>query len=161
MRDEAFERLYDEHAQGLFAFLLYRTGDRPLAQDLVADAFERVLRARRRFDPRKGSEKNWIYSIALNLLRDHLRRSRVEGRALARLGSENSPEQSRFDSVETSDEVRRALSSLSEAEREAIALRFGADLTLPEIARVTDQRLATIRGRMYRGMEKLRQELGD
>ena len=70
MRDEQFERLYAEHAQALFGFLSYRTGDRALAEDLLADTFERALRARRRFDPRKASEKTWLYAIALNCLRD-------------------------------------------------------------------------------------------
>src|SRR3954453_13547041 len=159
MRDEALERLYAEHAQGLFAFLLYRTGDRSLAQDLVADTFERVLVSRRSFDPRRGSEKNWLFSIALNLLRDHLRRTGAADRAVARLGSPGPPDDLPFDSVETSDQVRRALVSLTDEEREAIALRFGADLTLREMARVTGERLSTVRGRLYRGMDKLKDEL--
>jgi Sigma-70 region 2 len=53
MRDDRFEQLYTEHAQGLFGFLSYRTGDHVLAEDLLADTFERALRARRRFDPRE------------------------------------------------------------------------------------------------------------
>ena len=87
MRDEAFERLYAEHAQALFGFLSYRTGDRALAEDLLADTFERALRARRRFDRRKASEKTWLYAIALNCLRDHARRRASEGRALERIAS--------------------------------------------------------------------------
>jgi hypothetical protein len=47
-------------------------------------ARERVLRARRRFDRRRGSEKTWVYSIALNLLRDEARRRAAEGRAVER-----------------------------------------------------------------------------
>ena len=58
MRDADFERLYGQHAEPLFAFLAYRTGDRVLAEDLLADTFERALRARRRFDRRRGSEKS-------------------------------------------------------------------------------------------------------
>src|SRR6266576_3709004 len=85
MRPEQFERLYEEHAQPLFGFLVYRTGDRALAEDLLADAFERALRARRRFDPRKASEKTWLYAIALNCLRDHARRRGSEARAIARV----------------------------------------------------------------------------
>ena len=87
MRDDRFERLYAEHAQALFGFLSYRTGDRVLAEDLLADTFERALRARRRFDPRKASEKTWLYAIALNCLRDHARRRGTEGRALERIAS--------------------------------------------------------------------------
>ena len=86
MRDEDFERLYAAEAQGLFGFLAYRTGDRALAEDLLADTFERALRSRKRYDRRRGSAKTWLYAIALNLLRDHARRAAAEGRALERVG---------------------------------------------------------------------------
>jgi RNA polymerase sigma-70 factor (ECF subfamily) len=157
MRDEDFERLYEEHADPLFGFLVYRTGDRTLAEDVLADTFERVLRARRRFDPRKASEKTWIYTIALNCLRDRARRSAAEGRALERL---NPPQpMSPAGAVEDRDSVARALEALSGEEREAIALRFGGDLTVPEIAKLTGERLTTVEGRVYRALRKLRDEL--
>ncbi|HMH46462.1 MAG TPA: RNA polymerase sigma factor [Solirubrobacteraceae bacterium] len=85
LRDEVFERLYAEHAQALYGFLSYRTGDRVLAEDLLADTFERALRARGRFDRRKASEKTWLYAIALNLLRDQVRRRGSESKALERV----------------------------------------------------------------------------
>src|SRR5437773_480781 len=82
-----FERLYEEHAQPLFGFLAYRTGDRALAEDLVAEVFERALRARGRFDRRRGRPSTWLYAIALNCLRDHERRAGAERRALARMAA--------------------------------------------------------------------------
>ncbi len=48
---------------------------------------------------------------------------------------------------------------LSEEEREAIALRFGADLTVPEIAKLTGERLTTVEGRVYRALRKLREAM--
>jgi RNA polymerase sigma factor (sigma-70 family) len=161
MQDDTFERLYAEHAQALFGFLSYRTGDRVLAEDLLADTFERALRARRRFDPRKASEKTWLYAIALNCLRDHARRKKTEGRALERIASGSSLEASDgMEGLADRDLVSRGLSVLSEEEREAIALRFGADLTVPEIAKLTGERLTTVEGRVYRALRKLREELG-
>ncbi len=160
MRDEQFERLYAEHGQALFAFLSYRTGDRALAEDLLADTFERVLRARRRFDPRKASEKTWLYTIALNCLRDHARRQASESRALERIVSGPSP--GSVDELAVfadRDLVSRGLASLSDQEREVIALRFGADLTLPEIAKVTEEPLTTVDGRVYRALRKLRETM--
>src|SRR5436305_6579618 len=85
MRSDEFTRLYSAHAEGLYGFLSYRTGNRVLAEDLLADTFERVLRARRGFDRRKASEKTWVYAIALNALRDHARRAKVERGALERV----------------------------------------------------------------------------
>ena len=160
MRDEDFERLYDAEAPGLFSFLAYRTGDRALAEDLLADTFERALRARRRFDRRRGSEKTWIYAIALNLLRDHARRAAAETRALERTGARaEADEDPALSGVEHRDELRRALAALAPEEREAIALRFGAELTVPEIAAVLREPLTTVEGRVYRALRKLRAAL--
>jgi RNA polymerase sigma-70 factor, ECF subfamily len=55
--------------------------------------------------------------------------------------------------------VQRALAALSDEEREAISLRFGADLTVPEMAKVLGEPLTTIEGRVYRALRKLRGEL--
>ena len=160
MRDEQFERLYADHAQALFGFLSYRTGDRVLAEDLLADTFERALRARRRFDPRKASEKTWLYTIALNCLRDSARRRAAEGRALERMTSGAPPGPTgEMEEVSDRDLVSRGLAALSEEEREAIALRFGADLTVPEIAKLTKERLTTVEGRVYRALRKLREAI--
>lgn len=163
MRDERFERLYAEHAPGMLGFLVYRTGDRALAEDLLADTFERALRARRRFDPRKGSEKTWLYAIALNCLRHHVRRRAAEGRALERVGSREvgSGAGGELESgVEDRALIQQALDALSDEEREAVALRYGADLTVPEIAKLMGERLTTVEGRVYRALRKLRGELG-
>jgi RNA polymerase sigma factor (sigma-70 family) len=160
MREDTFERLYAAHAQALFGFLSYRTGDRVLAEDLLADTFERALRARRRFDPRKASEKTWLYAIALNCLRDHGRRRAAEGRALERISSGAPLEATDpIQSLSDRDLVGRSLAVLSEGEREVIALRFGADLTVPEIAKVTGEKLTTVEGRVYRALGKLREEM--
>lgn len=162
MRDERFERLYEEHAGPLLSFLAYRMGSRPLAEDVLADTFERVLRTKRRFDPRRGSEKTWLYSIALNLARDHARRHLIETRAMERV-AETVPAtdegRSAYDLVEDRDDLGRALETLSEDEREAVALRYGADLTVPEIAKLTGEKLSTAEGRVYRALRKLRGEL--
>jgi RNA polymerase sigma factor (sigma-70 family) len=161
MRDDAFERLYSEHAASLLAFLVYKTGDRPAAEDLLVDTFERVLNARRGFDRRQGSEKTWLYSIALNLVRDRARRRAAEHRAYERVeatagaGGARAPEEV----LSERDELSRALDTLSDEEREAVALRFGADMTVVEIARVLGEKETTVEGRVYRALRKLREAL--
>lgn len=157
MRRSDFKPLYDEHAGRLFAFFLYRTADRGLSEDLVADTFERAIRARRRFDPSRGSERTWLYSIGLNCLRDHLRRDRVQRDAASDLrdrapegGAEISEE------VERRSMLRQALAQLSPEERDAISLRFGADLTVKEIAELSGESFTTAQGRVYRALRKLR-----
>jgi RNA polymerase sigma-70 factor (ECF subfamily) len=160
MRDADFERLYDREARALYGFLAYRTGDRALAEDLLADTFERALRARRGFDRRRGTERNWLYAIALNLLRDHARRAATEGRAVERItpGAPTAAD-SAEEAVGRRDELQRAMAGLAEEEREAIALRFGAELSLPEMAGLLGLPLTTVEGRVYRALRKLRERL--
>jgi RNA polymerase sigma factor (sigma-70 family) len=176
-RDDTFERLYTEHAQALFGFLRYRTGDPALAEDLLADTYERVLRARRRFDPRKASEKTWLYAIAMNCLNDSVRRRAGEGRALERIaagpdmgsigGQWGVDEDDPIDEIAgreleaaDGDLLSRCLALLDGSEREAIALRYGADMSIAEIAGVTGERPATIERRVYRALDRLREEMG-
>ncbi|MGH2969769.1 MAG: RNA polymerase sigma factor, partial [Solirubrobacteraceae bacterium] len=63
------------------------------------------------------------------------------------------------DAIERRDSLQRAIASLAEEEREAIALRFGADLTVPEMAELLGQPLTTMEGRVYRALRKLRERL--
>jgi RNA polymerase sigma-70 factor (ECF subfamily) len=165
MRRGDFDRLYAEHAAAMYAFLAYRTGDDALAQHLLADTFERALRARGRFDPRRASEKTWLYAIALNLLRDHVRRAGAERRAVERLAGEVRTGATGVPAPDADaaqrDELRAALATLTEEEREAIALRYGAGLTAKEIARVTGEKATTAEGRVYRALRKLRAALED
>lgn len=163
MRRRRFVQLYEEHAQAVFGFLAYRTGDRELAEDLLADTFEAAWRARERFDPGRGGARTWLTTIALNQLRDHARRRAAEGRALVhvRHGMSEGAEDAALGRVDDRDRLARAMLALSAEEREAVALKHGMGLTLKEVARVLDEPQTTIEGRVHRALRKLRAELDD
>jgi len=154
LSDEAFDRLYTEHAAGLLGFLTYQTGDPTLAEDIVADTFERVLTARSRWRGQSG-EKTWLYAIAMNRLRDLARRRGAESRAVDRVAAAPAPSDE-LGAVGDRDFLKRALQLLSEEERLVVALRFGADLSLAEIAGVLREPQTTVEGRLYRGLRRLR-----
>jgi RNA polymerase sigma-70 factor, ECF subfamily len=121
-----------------------------------------VLRGRGPFDPRRGAEKTWLYAIALNCLRDHARRRSAEQRALDRAVARVPDVEPGLplDALLEQDAVYRSLAVLSADERLAVALRFGADLTMPEIAKVIGEPLTTVEARVYRALRKLGSELG-
>jgi RNA polymerase sigma-70 factor (ECF subfamily) len=58
--------------------------------------------------------------------------------------------------VEDRDLLRRAMQTLSEEERVVLALRFGGDLSLQEVAELLEERQSTVEGRLYRGLRRLR-----
>jgi RNA polymerase sigma-70 factor, ECF subfamily len=156
MKNDQFEQLYEEHAEPLLRFLVYRTGDRATAEEVLADTFERVLRSRSRFNPSRGKVKTWIYSIALNRLRDLHRRGEAEERAL-RKSEAGAPEAAAdIDRVEERSTVAAALAQLDELEREAVSLRYGADLSVAEVAQTLGVKVSTAEGRIYRGLRNLK-----
>lgn len=159
MKTDQFEQLYEEHAEPLLGFLVYRTGDRMLAEEILADTFERILRSRSRFNPHRGSAKTWIYSIALNRLKDQLRKNEAEQRALQKTGVDVLGSSSDADRVEDRTTIQAALAELDELEREAVSLRYGSDLSVPEVAAVLGVKVSTAEGRIYRGLRRLREVL--
>ncbi|PZS34284.1 MAG: RNA polymerase subunit sigma-24, partial [Pseudonocardiales bacterium] len=110
--------------------------------------------------PRRGSEKGWLYTIALNRLSDLDRRNAAERRAVEQVGAGGELQGANpLDVIERRTTLGAALDGLSVQEREAVALRFGGDLALKEMAQVTGEAVTTVEGRLYRALRKLRSAL--
>jgi RNA polymerase sigma factor (sigma-70 family) len=152
-RDEAFERLYDQHAAGLLGFLTYYTGDLVLAEAIVADTFERVLMTTSSWRGRSG-EKTWLYSVGLSRIRDVARRRAAETRAPARVPA--TPGADGRGAAADGDLLHRAMRALADEERAVVALAFGGGLSLSEIAEVLEERQGAVDGRLYPGLRRLR-----
>ncbi len=153
--ENEFARVYEEHVWRVYGFIAYRMGDRDAAEDLTQATFERALRAWSRFDRRRGSERTWLLAIAHNVLVDHHRRRRptvlgpIDENAL---GSVPGPEQR----LGGAPELLEALGALSERDREILALRYGGDLTGPEIAELLGLSVANVHQIVSRSLRTLR-----
>jgi RNA polymerase sigma factor (sigma-70 family) len=161
---EEFGRVYDEHVWSIYGFFGYRLNSRADAEDLTQLTFERALRAWRRFDARKGSAGAWLLSIARNLLIDHYRRDR-SGQRESLDDSEQGSAMVEVEGPETelgiSPELASALELLPDRQREVLALRYGGDLTGPEIAELTGLTLANVQQLLSRALRRLRDELAE
>ncbi len=158
---DELRRVYRENVDATFAFLAYSV-DRATAEDLTSATFERVVRSWRGFDPRLGSERTWVLAIARNLLTDHFRAHRHRDvvstdehpALLNRLVEDLHPLKGRL----TAQELARWLAPLGERERQILALRYAADLTTAEIARLlglTDANVQQINSRSLRRLRTL------
>jgi RNA polymerase sigma factor (sigma-70 family) len=142
----------------IYGFFGYRVRSRADAEDLTQLTFERAVRAWDRFDPDRGSARTWLMSIAHNLLIDHYRRDRssvLEPLDMQHSGDEPATEED----VGLSPEIAEALDQLTERERHLIALRFGGELTGPEIAELTGLSLANVQQLLSRSLRKVRAQL--
>jgi RNA polymerase sigma factor (sigma-70 family) len=157
-----FARVYDEHVWRVYGFFGYHLGSRADVDDLTQLTFERALRAWHRFDRRRASTGTWLMSIARNLLIDHYRRDRsgvqepledAEGRR------ELTDRDADPSDMGISPDLEAALETLDERQRELIALRYGGEMTGPEIAKLTGLSLANVQQILSRALRKLRSEL--
>ena len=161
MDDHSFTRIYDDHVWDVYGFIGYRVSSRADAEDLTQLTFERALRAWGRFDSRRASARTWLLAIARNLVVDHYRQESSDaGRREPRpeLNGEAVPVLDR-PSLGVSAELEAALATLGDRERELIALRYGGELSGPEIAELTGLTLANVQQILSRSLRRLRGEL--
>lgn len=158
-----FSAIYDEHVWRVFGFFAYRTHGRADAEDLTQQTFERAFRSWGRYDPSQASVETWLIAIARNLLIDHYRADRsarseplddVDADRQTLLAEPETPE------LGLEPDLERALAALSDRERDLIALRFGGDLSGPEIAALTGLSLANVQQILSRSLRRMRDELG-
>lgn len=156
-------RVYRDHVDAVFAFFAYSL-NRQGAEDLTSATFEKVLKAWRRYDPTKASERTWIMAIARNVLNDHYRRSVHRDAAVSTdhhpqlLDLEIAPDWEQV--VLDADELRALLSPLSERERDVLSLRFGADLPAAEVAALLELSADNVHQISSRALRRLRTVAG-
>jgi RNA polymerase sigma-70 factor (ECF subfamily) len=153
---ERLERLYAGCRDDLYAYLASLLGDRGLAEDVTALAFERAFRRRRLFNARRGSERAWLFGIARNAALDELRRRKRTSAIVGDLPTDPWDEDGELDAVVRRATVRAAVAGLTPRERELIALKFHAGLSNPEIARVLGVSESNAGTLLHRTITKLR-----
>jgi RNA polymerase sigma-70 factor (ECF subfamily) len=137
----------------VYSYAAYRLGDGPDAEDATSDAFERALRYRESFDPRKGTPLAWMIGIARRSVDDLL-----AARTPLVAEPPDVPTDDR-DSVLHID-LSRAVERLEERDRELVALRYGADLTAKQIAAQLEMKTNAVEVALHRALARLRHELG-
>jgi RNA polymerase sigma-70 factor, ECF subfamily len=135
----------------VYAYVAYRVHDRSEAEDITSETFERALRYRNTFDPHKGDAVAWLLGIARRCVYDASLRPRTER-----------PEHEPASTDEVEDEVvtrvalSAALATLNASDRDLLALRYGADLSTREIARLLDMRRNAVDVALSRARTRLR-----
>lgn len=163
---QAFEELMQSHESRIYAIALRMMGNREDAQDCAQEAMVRIYRAMGSF---KGQSAlaTWIYRITMNTCLDELRRRKA--RKVTSLDSlvdngwsptdtGDTPEEHGL-RVEKQNALNQAIQSLPDDMRAAIILRDVKGYSYDEIASILDANVGTIKSRISRGREKLREIL--
>jgi RNA polymerase sigma-70 factor (ECF subfamily) len=163
----AFEVIYDRHADAAFSLAFRMCSQRALAEDVVQEAFLSLWRSRSHYDRQRGSVRTWLLGIVHNRAIDALRRRTVRDRGIVdEAGIEErlvAPERTdtEFARREEAREIRGALEQLPEEQGRVIELAYFGGMTHTQIAAMLDTPVGTVKGRMRLGLAKMRMALGD
>jgi RNA polymerase sigma-70 factor (ECF subfamily) len=161
----AFRALYARHRGPLYRFILHRVGQRAHADDLFQETWSRVIAARASWQP-SAKFSTWLLRIAHNAIIDHHRRSRPHAGAEETeriLASAAIPEREQPDAALSTFErrrgLKRALETLSDEQRSVFLLRAEQELSLEEIAAITETGRETVKSRLRYALAHIRHRL--
>ncbi|MFL6258029.1 MAG: RNA polymerase sigma factor [Pyrinomonadaceae bacterium] len=169
-REDGFEELVRRYQRPIVAYVYRMVGDYDSALDLAQEVFIKVYNSLERYRP-EFKFSTWIYRIAHNAAIDHLRRqgaSRTEeievegpeGTTFEKpLASKAPTPEQETERGERRAEIEEVVAQLSPAYRELIVLRHSHDLSYDEIAEVTSLPLGTVKNRIFRARESMRELL--
>jgi RNA polymerase sigma-70 factor (ECF subfamily) len=166
--DGHFEQLVRTYQDRIYGFTLRLMGNPQDAEECAQDAFVRAYRALRDYSPERRRElrlRAWLYQIALNVVRNRVRRPSLgvvafDGLIEDRLRA-NASEQPEVATLraETKSRLENVLRQLPERYATAVTLRHIQGLSYAEVAEILDQPLGTTKSDVHRGLRLLREAL--
>ncbi len=151
---------YSAYGQAVYSYVRFHVSSADLAEDITADTFLKVFRAADRYDPARGEARIWVFGIARNTLRDHLRRDRVRRHtslgAMRDLAVDAPSPEERLLWEEQVGRLLLAVNELNANDREIVGLRYGSELDNAAIAAVLGIGESGVRTRLWRALGRLR-----
>ncbi len=154
-----FTSHYNDTKDHVFNYFMVRLSyNRAVAEDLLMDIMLKAYEKFHKFDPKKGTFKTWIFTLAHNHLVNYWRDSKSTSSLDAMEESGFSPA-----TVELNDEteqnienekIQRVLSKMKEGEREVVVLRYIQDLEYGEISTILSKKEGAIRTKLSRSLKK-------
>jgi len=153
----SFDRLVDIYSNRFYGYFYRLTGSRSLSDDLLGELFVKLVRKIKSF--REGNFDSWLFKIASNVFRDHLREKQRRQKMMEyqREQFEASPDSIRESGGERADKLQSQLDKLDSETRELIVLRFYSQLSFKEMARMRAEPIGTVLSKVHRGLKRLRE----
>lgn len=161
----AFGMLYERYLDRMYSYLRARTSSAEDAADLTQQVFLRAFDALDQYRPRRASFATWLFRIARNTATDAYRRQKstvawdLLPAALQPIAGDD-PEASAL-RRETQDRLRLILDACDERTREILALRYGADLSVAEIAAIVGKSEAAVKKQLTRALRALKERYNE
>ena len=153
---EALGQLAECYIARLYGFFFRLTANRDISEELVSELFLRLVKKIKYCE--SGSFEKWLFTVASNLFRDHLRKQYRTRKILEqKLRQEEEESIEQKSEPEYSDRLQEALGRLDPETAELIMMRFYGDMSFKELAETKDEPIGTILSRVHRGLKKVKE----
>ncbi|HEX3649455.1 MAG TPA: sigma-70 family RNA polymerase sigma factor, partial [Pseudonocardiaceae bacterium] len=156
---EAFGRLYDQYVDSVFRYVLFRVGDRSLAEDVTSETFLRAFRKIESLSYQGRDVGAWFVTIARNIVLDHVKSSRFRLEVATADPDDGNDTQAGPESQVltqfTHTELLRCVSQLGDDQRECIVLRFLQGLSVAETAAIMGRNEGAVKALQHRAVRRL------
>ena len=155
---------FDQNFSRIYAYALYRVQDPGVADEIASQTFTAAISRIDRYDPERGSMDAWLFGIARNVIRKHLRARRIrDWISLDSLWSHPTTSLRWVEEIATDNELLTELlpliGNLPEREHDILSLKFGAEMTNRSIADITGLTESNVGVILYRTLHRLRDQL--
>lgn len=159
---DAFEELYDRFYAPVYTYIYYRVGQRPLAEDLTSDVFERMVTKIDDWRPMGKPFVAWLYTIAGNIVRNHIKRNkRIEWLPLDERDSDSGDSlMAQIGRKLQKEQLAQAMDQLTEEQRQVIILRFLKGEPIAAVASALGKTETGIKALQRRAIQALGRILG-
>ena len=161
--EAALSELYTLYFPRVYRYILARTGNTYDAEDLAEEVFMRVLEAIGRFQWREAPFSAWLFRIAHNAVISQRRKENARGRSAPLtdgLAVDSAGPDELVENRLALNEIMDAAQRLPDAQRQVIALRFAAELSVAETARAMGKGEGNVKVIQHKAINKLREILG-
>lgn len=159
-RNKDFAVLVDIYGRKCYGYFYRLTGDREVSNDLLSELFLKLVEKIGSF--RGGSFDTWLFTIAMNLFRDHLRGKYRRQKLMDEKSKLVAREESSLEPAgPDTDALQEALGQLDPETAELISLRYFGELSFKELARMRNEPIGTTLSRVHRGLKRLKELMAD
>ncbi len=139
LEPEALEQIHDMYYVPIFRYISFRVNEHETAEDLTSEVFTRLLSALQDKTAPQKTIKGWLYSVASRVVKDFYRKKyrRKQGALEETVPSLADGPAKEVESMLTNENLRQAITELTDDQQEIIALRFGYEMSIRDVAQTT------------------------
>jgi RNA polymerase sigma-70 factor (ECF subfamily) len=158
---EALEQIHDMYYVPIFRYVAFRVNEHEVAEDLTSEVFTRLLSALRDHTAPQKTLRGWLFSVASRVVKDHYRKQyrRPQVALDDSIPNPDSGPAQQVESMLTNDDLRQAVTELTEEQQQVIALRFGFEMPIRDVAQTIGKSEGAIKMLQARAIATLSRKL--